>query len=492
MNDRPSVRTSSGTVRGTSRNGVATYLGVPYAAPPVGDLRFAAPRPAPPWSGVREATAPGPTAPQNPMTSFAGKDMFAITGSRWRRGDDYLTLNVWAPAAGEGRPVLVYVHGGGLAVGSKDAAVYDGGNFARDGAVSIALNYRLGVEGFLPVPGAPSNLGLRDILAALRWVRDNVAAFGGDPADVTVFGESGGAIAVACLVTSPLGEGLFHRAVLQSGHGSAVRPVGIAERVTRRVAAHLGVAPDLDGFRTAPPERALGALRRASRPGAVDLKDDDGFDPSYGIGVLAPVVGDDVLPRHPLTALGEGAGRDVDLLIGTTRDECHFWFAPTRLLLAPHLAVGPVLRRLLPDADPLLAEYRGANPGARGGEVLSRILSDLAFRWPARQYAEAHQGRTFFYEFDWESPACGGRLGAAHGVDLPFVFDTLESVRGPRGWFGAHPPQELADRVHRVWLDFAAEGQAPWEEFDARGRIVHRLAGGTSAPEPPLPAAAFV
>lgn len=492
MNDRPTVETASGAVRGELRDGVAAFLGVPYAAPPVGDLRFAEPAPVPEWPGVRDASRPGPTAPQHGAKKFAGMDMFAITGAEWRRGDDYLTLNVWAPAEGGGRPVLVFIHGGGLVMGSKDAAVYDGRSFARDGAVAVGINYRLGVEGFIAVPGAPTNLGLRDMLAALAWVRDNIAAFGGDPANVTVFGESGGAIATACLVASPLSAGLFSRAVVQSGHGSAVHPYDIARRVTRRVAKLLDVTPDVAGFRSTDPGEAVQALRRAGRPGAVDMKDADGIDPSYGLGVVLPVVGDDVLPRHPLVALGEGAGQDVDLLIGTTEDEANFWFAPTRLLLAPHFAVRPVLRRLVPDPDGILAAYRRRDPGARGGETLSRILSDLSFRWPARQFAEAHRGRTFFYEFDWDSPAAGGRMGAAHGFELPFVFDTLDTVGGPRGWLGADPPQDLADRVHGIWLRFATDGTVPWPQFDGTTRIVRRLAEGVSASEAPLPAAAFV
>ncbi len=224
MNDTITATTASGTVRGQVSNGVATFLGVPYAAAPTGELRFAAPQPAVPWDGVRDALTLGPSAPQHGAKTFAGIDMFPITGSEWRRGDEYLTLNVWAPVDATDCPVMVYIHGGGLMLGTKDAAVYDGRHFARDGVVTVALNYRLGVEGFVAISGAPTNLGLRDMLAALQWVQTNIATFGGNPQRVTVFGESGGGIAVACLVTSPLAAGLFTKAIVQSGHGSAVYP----------------------------------------------------------------------------------------------------------------------------------------------------------------------------------------------------------------------------------------------------------------------------
>ncbi|SDQ86445.1 carboxylesterase/lipase family protein [Quadrisphaera sp. DSM 44207] len=488
------VALSSGIVRGRSTNGVATFLGVPYAAPPVGALRFAEPRPVPAWSGVREALEPGPSAPQRASTSLASLDVFPVSGARWRRGDDFLTLNVWAPTGSRSRPVVVYVHGGGLVLGTKDAPAYDGTAFARDGVVAVGLNYRLGVEGFLPIPGAPTNLGLRDTIAAFTWVQDDIAAFGGDPANVTVFGESGGGIAVACLVTSPLTTELFRRAVIQSGHGSAVYSLHVARRTVAAVARVLGVPADVEGFGSADAERCVAALSRVSRPGRVDLRDEDGVDPSFGLGVVNPVVGDDVLPRHPLEALAAGAGADVDVLIGTTAQEANSWFAPTRLDLLPRWAARWLLGRVAPRSRALFAAYADhgpGGPGERGGEVLARVLTDMAFRWPSRQYAEAHQGRTHVYELDWRSPAAGGRLGAAHGVDLPFVFDTLHTTTGPRGLTGTAPPQDLADHVHGLWVSYATDGTLPWPEFDRDARGVYHLSARAIRREPIMPAAAF-
>jgi para-nitrobenzyl esterase len=486
------VNVEQGALRGSLSDGVRTFLGVPYAAAPEGELRFAEPRPAEPWAGVRDALEPGPTAPQQASRTFAGLDMFSVTGAEWRPGGQYLTANVWAPAAAAGAPVMVFIHGGGLVLGSKDAPVYAGTRFARDGVVEVNLNYRLGADGFLPIPGAPTNLGLRDMLAGLQWVQRNIAAFGGDPGNVTIFGESGGAIAVACLLTSPLSRGLFHRAVVQSGHGSAVYPLGIAARTVTALAKALKVEASVDGFRSVDAGRTVSALSRISRPGRLSLADENGYDPSFGLGKINPVHGDDVLPLHPLEALGRGAGADVDLLIGTTSEEARFWFGPTRMEYLPRPLARFLLRRMTPNSDDLFTAYAGAFPGEHGGVTLIRVLSDLSFRWPARQFAAAHQGRTHMYEFEWRSPAAGGRLGAAHGMELPFVFDTLDTVTGPGRFAGDNPPQHIADRAHRLWIDFAASGTLPWAPFEPQTRQVYQIARGEPVTEAPLVAAALL
>lgn len=486
------VTITEGALRGALSSGVRTFLGVPYAASPEGELRFVEPRPVTPWAGVRDALEPGPTAPQKASRTFAGLDMFSVTGAEWRTGGGYLTANVWAPALADNAPVMVYIHGGGLVLGSKDAPVYSGTRFARDGVVIVNLNYRLGADGFLPIPGAPTNLGLRDMLAGLRWVQRNIAAFGGDPGNVTIFGESGGAIAVACLLTSPLSRGLFHRAAVQSGHGSAVYPVEIAARTVRALANELNIEASVDGFRSADPGRTVSALSRISRPGRLNLKDENGFDPSFGLGKIDPVYGDDVLPTHPLEALAQGAGADVDLLIGTTSEEARFWFGPTRMEYLPRPLARFLLRFMTPNASQLFTAYAEAFPKEHGGATLIRVLTDLSFRWPARQFAAAHRGRTYMYEFEWRSPAAGGRLGAAHGMELPFVFDTLDTVTGPRRFAGNNPPQPIADRAHRLWIEFAASGKLPWPLFDSQTRQVYQIARGEPVNEAPLVAAAFL
>lgn len=485
------ARTACGDLRSFRRDGVCVFLGVPYAAPPVGARRFALPQPPERWSGVRDATDPGPSAPQF-IREFPQLDVVPLVGEGWRRGDDYLTLNVWAPADERpGKPVMVFIHGGGFVLGSKDASVHDGTAFARDGVVCIAINYRLGIEGFLPIDGAPTNLGLRDQLAALQWVQANAAQFGGDPANVTVFGESAGAMSIGCLVASPLARGLFRRAIVQSGHGSMVRPVAVAQRLTRKLAKLLRIAPDVAGFRSKTVEECVTALEKVQRPTTrIDLRDDQGHEPAFGLSRFLPVFGDDVLPAHPLTLLASGAGAEVELLIGTNREEMNLYFVPTGVRRKlPRPLAWYLLRKLEPRASAMLKAYGIGRGGVRAGDAFTEALHDLVFRLPARIYAGAHRGRTHCYEFDWRSPACDGQLGACHGMELPFVFDTLAALTGPQGLAGSTPPQALADRIHGLWVQFASGGEPPWPEFDATSPMVYGLSNGEAMPEPEMPAA---
>jgi para-nitrobenzyl esterase len=488
------AKTTAGLVRGRRDGAVSVFLGVPYAAPPVGDLRFAAPAPHAAWDGERDATQPGPTAPQfrRPFTAI---DISALVGDGWAKGDDYLTANIWTPdPAATGLPVLVFIHGGAFVGGCNNAVAQDGTGFARSGVVCVTINYRLGVEGFLVLDGAPTNLGLRDQLAALAWVRDNIAAFGGDPANVTVAGESAGAMSVADLVASPLAKGLFRRAIVESGHGSMVRPAAVARRVTEKIAGWLGVAPTAEGFRGRTVEDGLAMVDKAQLPTTrIDLRDGRGRDSAYGLSRFLPVWGDDVLPQRPLDALAAGAGAEVELLIGTNREEMNLYFVPTGVKAKMgRLLSWLFLRRMEPQAGAVLRAYRKRMPaGARPGDVLGEVLNDLVFRLPARRFAAAHQGRTHLYEFDWRSPAFGGELGACHALEIPFAFDTLATCAGEKAIAGPSPPQELADRVHAIWVGFASDGSLPWPAYDAKSRIVYSLAGGTVAPDAPMAAEAF-
>lgn len=488
------ARTTAGPVRGTTEGSVTRFLGIPYAAPPVGMLRFAKPQPPATWAEIRDANAPGPNAPQK-IRGVPGLDIIPLVGGGWQAGDDYLTLNVWRPAADvTGAPVMVFIHGGGFVLGSKDAAVQDGAAFARDGVVMIAINYRLGVDGFLPIPGIPTNLGLRDQIAALEWVQQNAAAFGGDPSNVTIFGESAGAMSVANLVASPLAKGLFRRAIVQSGHGGMTRDIDVAQRLVRKMAKLLKITPDLAGFASVAPSDMLDALEKVSAPTTrIDLRDADGREPVFGISRFVPVHGDDVLPVKPLAALADGAGADVDLLIGTNAEEMNLYFVPTGLkekigrLLATY-----VIHRSQPQARKVLKAYGMGEKGVKPGHAFTRALHDLVFRWPARRFAEEHRGRTHMYELEWGSPRYGGQLGACHAMELPFVFDTLASVTGRQGLAGENPPQGLADRVHRIWVDYARTGALPWAEFTWDQRAVYQLERGEALHEPVMPAAPFL
>lgn len=473
------ARTASGAIRGVQTAGVARYLGVPYAAAPVGDLRFALPQAHPGWTEVRDATSPGPSAPYL-LKAFDALDLVPLVGAGWVKGDDYLAANIWAPVGGEGLPVMVWIHGGAWTGGAAMAPVHDGTAFARDGVVLISIGYRLGIEGFLPIPGVPTNLGMRDMIAALKWVQANAAAFGGDPANVTVFGESAGAMSIGDLLVSPAAEGLFRRAVIQSGHGSMVRTRKVMERVTRKVAKLLRVPPTREGFLGTTVEQGLAALDKVSLPTArLDMRGEDGRDPGYGLSRFLPIFDEDIIPVPPVEALRAGKGAGVDLLIGTNLEEMNLYFVPTGVKKKlGKLLSWFILSRSERGAGKVLKAYAKRMKGARPGDVLTAAMTDLVFRWPARLYAAAHQGRTHFYEMDWRSPAFDGELGAAHAVDVPFVFDTLHTGAGKKGFLGENPPQALADRVHRIWVDFARDGSAPWPEYDDRTRQVYALSKG--------------
>ena len=482
----------AGSIAGTVSAGVARFTDIPYALSPIGDRRFAAPVRTTRWNGIGNAVAVSPNAPQR-TRPVPGLAVEPLVGAGWIEGDDYLTLNIWAPASEKSElPVMVFIHGGGFVIGSKDAPVQDGSSFARDGVVCVAINYRLGIDGFLPIPGVPTNLGLRDMIAALEWVRDNIAAVGGDPSNVTVFGESAGAMAIADLMTSPLAKGLFRRAIVQSGHGAMTRDIGVAQRLVRKLAKMLGVSPDRDGFASVAPGDALDAVEKVGLPTTrLDLRDAAGREPVFGISRFIPVHGDDVLPQPPLDALKAGASAEVDLLIGTNAEEMNLYLVPGGIRAKINrLLAWLALRRSHPRAWATLRAYGAGKRPA--GDVLNTALTDLVFRWPARRFAEEHRGRTHVYEFEWRSTAFGGELGAAHAVEVPFVFDTLQVACGREGLCGEEAPQALADCIHAIWVSFARDGTLPWPPFTREDRQVYQLAAGRAVAEPPMPAAAFL
>jgi para-nitrobenzyl esterase len=224
----------------------------------------------------------------------------------------------------------------------------------------------------------------------------------------------------------------------------------------------------------------------------MDLRDSEGHEPVFGISRFIPVIGDDVLPEKPLEALKHGAGKDVDVLIGTNAAEMNLYFVPTKVRAkAPGFLLKWLLRKSHPQARDALKAY-GWGKGGKAGYVFTEAMSDLVFRWPARRYAEEHQGPTHMYEFDWHSPACGGELGSSHAMEVPFVFKTLGVASGPNGLVGENPPEELAERVHKIWVDFATDGKLPWPEFERATRQVHRLASDITIAEPVMPAAQFL
>lgn len=491
----PIVATTAGPVRGLAQGAIHRFMGIPYAAAPVGDRRFKPPVPPRAWTEARDCTRPGPSAPYL-LGEFPELDLAPLVGEGWVKGDDYLAINVWSPVDGpKGRPVMVFIHGGAWTGGSAYTPCYDGTAFARDGIVLMSLGYRLGIEGFLPIDGVPTNLGLRDMIAALEWVQANAVAFGGDPANVTVFGESAGAMSIADLMAAPAARGLFRRAIIQSGHGSMTRTAETNHKVTRKLAKMMGIAPTLNGFRSTTIEQGLDALAKVQLPTArLDLRDANGFEPAYGLSRFLPIHGDDVLPVQPLKAVQDGAGAEVDLLIGSNTDEMNIYLVPTGVRAKiGKLLSWFVLSRSIRKAGAILKAYGMGQRGRKPGVVLTEAMTDLVFRWPARVFAAAHKGRTHVYEFGWSSPALPsqGGLGACHAVELPFVFDTLPTGTGPKGFLGEAPPQDLADRTHRIWVDFARDGSLPWPEYSREAPVVYRIDLDKAEAEAAPPAAKF-
>ncbi|RDI24525.1 carboxylesterase/lipase family protein [Lentzea flaviverrucosa] len=459
------VVTAQGAVRGLSRDGITAFLGIPYAAAPTGAGRFAAPAEHEPWRDVRDATEFGPTAPQAPRL-LGTMDLRAYFGEGWHRGEDYLTVNVWTPdAAATGLPVMVFVHGGGFVAGSGRAEMYDGSAFARDGVVLVTVNYRLGVAGFLDVPGAPANRGLLDVVAALRWVRENVAGFGGDPGTVTVFGQSAGATIVGGLLATPEAAGLFQRAIVQSGSGLGAFSPGQASPVTRAAAELLGVEASAGAFAGISDERLV---ETASKLAGIDLRTATHTDPLVGLSPFSLVL--DAQPADATVA-------EVDLLVGANTEEGNLYLVPFGKYDSSTSAdVDAVAAKAHPDPVRLVKTYREQRPTATDGEIRSAVLGDALFgagTWALTE-AYARRSRAFAYEFAWRSPV----LGATHTVELPFVFARtgLPSLHGPNRLLGEdEAPSSLTARVHDSWVRFARTGDPGWPRYTEDRRTTMRF-----------------
>ncbi|WP_406006097.1 carboxylesterase family protein [Streptomyces sp. NBC_00637] len=449
----PVVTTPYGAVRGRYEHGIAAFRGIPYAAPPFGARRFRPPAPPEPWDGVRDAGAFGATPPKPPYSeAFAQYLSDPVVA-----GDDCLNLNVWTPEPGPAArlPVLVWLHGGALTRGSSAVPVYDGRHFARDGIVFVSINYRLGVEGYGLFPDVPANPGLRDQLAALEWVHRSIRAFGGDPDRVTLAGQSAGAISAGALIAAPRAQGLFRRAVLQSGPPQ-VSDRDKVRRMVRRMAARLKVPATAEAFAAVDRDLLLRAQAEAGRLSSPVLG-----GPAFGI-----VVDGDLVPRDPQQALVDGdAAPGTDLLLGWTRDEYRLWLVPGGLMervdrLGAVALAGAMARCRCGHEVP--RGYRALHPEAGTGEIVGQMVTDSLLRSPLQRLAEARSGSSYVYEFAWPSLKPG--LGACHALELGFVFDTGETTESAK-LAGDGVPQELADAMHGAWTRFVATGDPGWEAW---------------------------
>lgn len=476
------VDTRSGKVEGVIEDELEIFRGIPFASPPVGPLRFAAPAPEQPWQGVRAAAEFGPSALQQPM-------MLPLPGMQVGPMDeDCLYLNVYTPATDAAhRPVMVWIHGGGFVIGSGSQALYDGAPLsARGDVVVVTVNYRLGPLGFLyladlcpDLEGAVGNAGILDQVAALEWVRDNIERFGGDPGNVTIFGESAGGMSVGTLLGMPSANGLFQRAILQSGAAHNIHSRETATEVAKHFVEVLGVDPaDSAALRDIPPDKLLDTQQQTM------LK----LGTRLGLLPFQPLVDDATLPEPPLDVVRAGGSADIDLLLGSTRDEWKlFGFLDQGLATLDDAGLVSRLEAQLPDeqtARRIVDTYRSARESSASTEpkdLFFAIETDRIFRIPALRLADAqqqHQSNVFLYHFTWESPLMGGALGACHAIELPFVFGVLHKD-GAEVFAGSGPDADgLSEKLMDAWIAFARSGDPShpglpggrWDRYDSQKR----------------------
>ncbi len=461
--DERVVETTHGPVRGADEGGVRTWKGIRYAAPPVGDLRFRLPRPPEPWGEIADATAFGPACPQPDFPNMP-LDLGAP------QGEDCLSLNIWAPSGtepGAAKPVLVWLHGGAYVLGSASQPLYDGRRLAAAEVVVVTVNYRLGALGFLDLSSFDTarrrfdaNIGLHDVLAALRWVRDNIAAFGGDPDRVTLFGESAGAGIVTTLLAAPAAEGLFAGAIAQSSPATSVYDRDRARRVAVSFLDKLGIAPD-DVDRL--PDAPIAAIVAASQ---------EVFDevPVRNPGTLAfvPIVDGELLHDYPVKSAQQGGTHRVPLIIGTNRHEAALF----RLMRSPLMPITPraitsMFTQIaaeqpdlqLPTEQEIVSAYSRLRRRAR---PLS-IATDVGFRMPTVWLAEGHSrvAPVYLYRFDYATPLLKLLLvNAAHATELPYVWGNLGAPKDPTLKLGgARTAKAISKRVRTRWVSFAAHGK---------------------------------
>jgi para-nitrobenzyl esterase len=482
--DGPIAGTTEGRVRGVWREGSAAFLGIPFAAAPTGDRRFSAPAPHEGWTGVRDATGYGPTPQRRPF----GDD--ATIPEPSLPGDDTLSVNVFTPAVpptsgpetdrldsngpDELLPVLVWIHGGGYYAGSAASPWYDGAAFNRDGVVTVTLSYRLGFDGFGWIDGAPLNRGILDQIAGLEWVRANIASFGGDPARVTIAGQSAGGGSVLTLLTSPAADGLFRGVISQSAALGALDAAG-AEVVGRRFAAELRITPDLDGWRSVSEDRILDTqgqfnLTPGSLTGPTTTIDDVVHAmltrrPDASGLAFSPVIDNEVVV-DVVAALAAGVGSDVALVLGTTAHEFGF---PTPGDLTEVIAA---LENGGAPAE-AVAAFQTQVGEVSSALARSQLVSAGLFRVLAVDVARARStggaaDRTWLYDFRYRSAVTGI---AGHCYEIPFAFDLLEAPLVTRS-LGDAPPERLADAMHGAWVRFLTATNPSWPSVTTAGAMV--------------------
>ena len=460
------VETAYGMVKGVRSGEVSIWKGVPYARPPVGSLRFQAPQEPESWDGIRDATEFGPVSPQPSadIMNFLGNEVV-------NPSEDCLYLNIWSPGADEKRrPVMVWIHGGAFISGSGSSQSYDGASFAQQGdVVVVTINYRLGIFGFLHLGeiggdkySAAGNCGILDQTAALQWVKENIVAFGGDPNQITIFGESAGAMSIGTLLSLPSAKGLFHRAILQSGAARNVTDSSKATKTAVKLLDYLGIQQDeLQKLETVTTEKLVEAS--ASLPPMT----------------LIPVVDGLILPDHPEKILAEGFAKDIPLLIGTNKDEYRLFtaFDPVWKSEDTNVIVSIFEKTFGSYWTELSKQF--PNKGELTQDLYDQIMTQFVFTSPAINLAECQLKSStpvWMYQFHWETPILNGLLKSCHALEIPFVWNTLHHSGTEKLTGTSSDRQKLADHMHRAWIAFArngnpnTEGVPHWPQYEWTNR----------------------
>ena len=467
------VETNSGKIQGYIDNGLQIFKGIPYTAPPIDELRFSPPKPAEPWNGVLDATNFGPF----PLQGASALEMFLGRASP-QSEENCLTLNIWTPSTDDAdRPVMFWIHGGGFINGGSSVPVYDGLNLAKRGnIVIVTINYRLGALGYLYIPDVTANVGQLDQIAALRWVHENIANFGGNPKNVTIFGESAGGEAVVTLLAMPAAKGLFQHVISQSG--PMIYDASAGKKSSDRLMSLLNIEEgDIDSLRKVPAKKIIRAQNKITNQARIP-----------DLIPFCPRIDGKTLPKHPLEVLRSDSANNADLIIGSNETEMKLF-----TVLDPRMskmdadgmrkyinAIANLLGQDEKKADELINLYKEIRKDLRTPlDIMDVIGTDFVFRIPAIRISEAHhthQPNTYNYLFTWPSPAFNGQFGACHAVEIPFVFGTINAPMMDQ-LVGKGPAADtLKEKIMDTWIAFARDGNPnhdgipKWPSYDAEKR----------------------